>query len=179
MSASRFAESPIDAPNSTTTITAQDLRLSGQVALGEILRRAAGMAVMSTTPGHTDVNVRGFNQRQSNKTLVLINGRTIRLDFLATPFFQLVPFHINDIERIEIIRGPAAALYGADAFSGIINIILKNPADAESYVAAIAGSAGTMGLAASASGREGRLSYRFGASYERRDNFELFVNPNR
>ncbi|MCB9657609.1 MAG: TonB-dependent receptor [Sandaracinaceae bacterium] len=179
VSASRFAESPIDAPNSTTTITAQDLRLSGQVALGEILRRAAGMAVMSTTPGHTDVNVRGFNQRQSNKTLVLINGRTIRLDFLATPFFQLVPFHINDIERIEIIRGPAAALYGADAFSGIINIILKNPADAESYVAAIAGSAGTMGLAASASGREGRLSYRFGASYERRDNFELFVNPNR
>jgi iron complex outermembrane receptor protein len=179
VSASRFAESPIDAPNSTTTITAQDLRLSGQVQLGEILRRVAGMAVMSTTPGHTDVNVRGFNQRQSNKTLILINGRTIRLDFLATPFLQLVPFHINDIERVEVIRGPAAALYGADAFSGIINIILKNPADADSYVAAIVGSAGTLGLAASAAGRQDRVSYRFGASYEARDNFELFVDPNR
>ena len=48
---------------------------------------------------------------------------------------------LSAIERIEVIRGPAAALYGADAFSGIINIILKNPADADSYVAAIAGSA--------------------------------------
>ncbi|MBK8410981.1 MAG: TonB-dependent receptor [Sandaracinaceae bacterium] len=179
ISASRFAESPIDAPNSTTTITAQDLRLSGQISLGEILRRAAGVSVMSTTPAHTDVNVRGFNQRQSNKTLVLINGRTIRLDFLATPFLQLVPFNIRDIERIEVIRGPAAALYGADAFSGIINIILKNPADAESYVAALAGSAGTFGMAASVAGREGRVGYRFGASYEHRDNFQLFVDPNR
>ncbi len=179
ISASRFAESPIDAPNSTTTITAQDLRLSGQVSLGEILRRAAGVSVMSTTPAHTDVNVRGFNQRQSNKTLVLINGRTIRLDFLATPFLQLVPFNIRDIERIEVIRGPAAALYGADAFSGIINIILKDPAVADSYVAALAGNAGSFGMAGSVAGRQGRVSYRFGASYEHRDNFQLFVDPNR
>ncbi len=179
ISASRFAESPIDAPNSTTTITAQDIRLSGQISLGEILRRAAGVSVMSSTPFHTDVNVRGFNQRQSNKTLVLINGRTIRLDFLATPFLGLVPFNLQDIERIEVIRGPAAALYGADAFSGIINIILKNPADADNYVTAMAGSAGTLGMGASVAGRDGRVSYRFGGAYEQRDNFELFVSPNR
>lgn len=174
ISASRFAESPIDAPNSTTTITAQDIRLSGQTLLGEILRRAAGMSVSSNTPSHTDVNIRGFNARLSNKTLVLINGRTARLDFLGSTFINFLPVNLRDIERIEIIRGPAAAVYGADAFSGIINIILREPADSESYVAMFGGNAGQIGAAASVAGTEGRVAYRIGGGYQRANNYEVF-----
>jgi iron complex outermembrane receptor protein len=165
VSASRFAESPLDAPNSTTIITAQDIRLSGITDFPQLLRRAAGVDVITHTPGHTDVAIRGLATRQANKVLVLVNGRTLRIDFLGSPFLEVLPFSVYDIERIEVIRGPAAAVYGADAFSGIINIILRDAGDGRSRVRVAAGNGGILEVDASVTGRVDRLSYRLGAGY--------------
>jgi len=139
VSASRMAESPLDAPNSTTIVTRQDIHLSGLVSIPELLRRAAGVEVMTLGPGETDVSIRGLNQRESNKVLALIDGRSIRQDFLGSPYWAAALIDVDDIERIEIIRGPASAVYGADAFSGIVNIITRHPGLSDSHVTVGAG----------------------------------------
>ena len=131
VSASRLAQSPLDAPNSTVVVTEQDIRLTGITNLGELLRRVAGVELMTLTPGDSQLSIRGLNQRLSNKVLVLIDGRSVFLDFLAATLWTVIPIALEDIERIEVIRGPASALYGADAFSGVINILLKKPGDRE------------------------------------------------
>lgn len=179
VSASRFAESPLDAPNSTHIITRQDIRLTGITNISELLRRIAGVEVMTHSPGQSDVSIRGLNRRQSNKVLFLVDGRTVRLDFLASPWVQMLPFGVEDIERIEVIRGPAAALYGADAFSGIVNIILRNPGQGSSYVRASGGSSNTGRAVASVSGRTDRFSFRLSGGYERTDHYARIVDPAR
>ncbi len=179
VSASRIAESPLDAPNSTTIITAQDIRLSGITDVAQLFRRVAGVDVITHTPGHTDLAIRGLATRQANKVLVLLNGRTLRIDFLGSPFLSILPVHVQDIDRIEVIRGPAAAVYGADAFSGIVNIITREPGDGTSRVVFAGGNGGTIEVDGSVTGRIDRLSYRFGAGYRQADNYSLFVDPDR
>src|SRR6185295_3033741 len=127
VSASRFAQSPVDAPNATAIITAQDIRMTGLTNVTDLLRRVAGVEVNQVAPTHAEVSIRGLNRRTSNKLLLLIDGRSHRLDFLGTNWFNQLPVAVEDIERIEIIRGPASALYGADAFVGIINVVTRPP----------------------------------------------------
>lgn len=179
VSASRIAESPLDAPNSTTVVTAQDIRLSGITDLPQLLRRVAGVHVYQHTPSHTDIAIRGLATREANKVLVLLDGRTLRLDFLGSPFYMLLPIHVQDIERIEVIRGPAAAVYGADAFSGIINIITRQPGDGSSRIYGGVGNGGTYEVDGSFTDRRDRIAYRFGGGYRRADNFELLFDPSR
>src|SRR5205085_2136617 len=80
VTASKAAQSPLDAPNSTSIITAQDIRLSGIHTLPELLRRLAGVDIMEVTGAHAEVSIRGFNQRLSNKVLVLVDGRSVYVD---------------------------------------------------------------------------------------------------
>ena len=76
----RAAQSPLDAPNSTSIITEQDIRLSGITKIPELLRRLAGVDIMEVTGAQTEVSLRGFNQRLSNKVLVLVDGRSVYID---------------------------------------------------------------------------------------------------
>ncbi|NOY93685.1 MAG: TonB-dependent receptor [Deltaproteobacteria bacterium] len=179
VSASRMAESPLDAPNSTTIVTSQDIHLSGLVSIPELLRRAAGVDVMTMGPGETDVSIRGLNQRESNKVLVLIDGRSVRQDFLGAPYWAAALISVEDIERIEIIRGPASAVYGADAFSGIINIITRHPGEEDSYVTVGAGNDNVVHAAGGVSGHEGGFGYRLSAGYDQADRYALESSPDR
>lgn len=180
VSASLYSRSPLNAPNSTTIVTAQDIRLSGVTSLAELLRRAAGVEVMTLTPGDAAVSIRGLNQRMSNKVLVLVNGRSIYLDFLGATLWQLMPVAINDIERIEIIRGPASALYGADAVTGVVNVILKAPGHAGSQVSMGVGTGGALQGTASFSGRrKDGLGYHLAGGYEQTNHYSLVVDPAR
>ncbi|MFT3927991.1 MAG: TonB-dependent receptor [Myxococcales bacterium] len=179
VSASRFAQSPLDAPNATSIITAQDIRMTGLTNLGDLLRRVAGVEVASVTPNHTEVSIRGLNRRQSNKVLLLIDGRPQRLDFLGASWYDMLPVSLEDVERVEIIRGPASAVYGADAFSGVINIITKAPGEGDNFVAAQGGNHGQGRAVASFRGKNGNLSYHFGAGYKQAYNSVLDVGKNR
>jgi outer membrane receptor for ferrienterochelin and colicin len=179
VSASRFAQSPLDAPNATAIITAQDIRMTGLTNITDLLRRAAGVEVNQVTPSHAEVSIRGLNRRTSNKVLLLLDGHSQRLDFLGTAWYNQLPINVEDIERIEIIRGPASALYGADAFSGIINIITRKPGDGSSFVAGGAGSNAQARGVASFTGRTGKLAYHYGFGYRQLDNAVVPVGPNR
>ena len=132
VTASRRAQSPLDAPSSTTIITRQDIRLSGITRIPELLRRVAGMDVMQITGGDANVSMRGLNSRLANKLLVLVDGRAVKNDLLGSTFWEVLPIDIDQIERIEVVRGPGSSLYGADAFSGVVNIITVAPGEGSS-----------------------------------------------
>ncbi|GAB4215761.1 MAG: hypothetical protein OHK0013_41610 [Sandaracinaceae bacterium] len=179
VSSARAAQSPLDAPNSTTIVTSQDLRLSGIQEPGLALRRVAGVSLLQTDPGNVQVNVRGLNQRLSNRTVVLIDGRSVYLDFLGTTLWNLLPLNTEDIERIEVIRGPASALYGADAFSGIVNIITRNPGDAPNYLSAGLGNEGQFRLVGGASARVDRFRFRLAGGYQRANQYAIEIGRDR
>ncbi len=178
VSATRYAQTPIDAPSSLTIVTAQDVRLSGLTSIPELLRRAPGVEVMTLAPTDTEISIRGLNQRLSNKVLVLVNGRSVYLDFLGATLWYGLPVAVEDIERIEIVRGPASALYGADAFSGVVNIITREPTD-HATIAFGGGNGHTARATASVGARNGDVSYRVSGGYDTTDPFALGVAPDR
>jgi outer membrane receptor for ferrienterochelin and colicin len=166
VTASKSAQSPLDAPNSTSIITEQDIRLSGITKIPELLRRLAGVDIMETTGAQTEVSLRGFNQRLSNKVLVLVNGRSVYIDLLGATFWATLSIGVEDIERIEVVRGPGSALYGADAFNGVINIITKTPGEGGSGVNVGYGDHNLTHGTVYAAGRDKEVAFRLSAGYD-------------
>jgi iron complex outermembrane receptor protein len=134
---------------------------------------------METTGSQTEVTMRGFNQVLSNKNLVLVNGRSVAFDLLGTTFWGTLPIGVEDIDRIEVVRGPGSALYGADAFNGVINIITKAPGDGKSGFSAAYGDHGTAHGSIWATGRDKELAYRMSAGYDYLPRWSNEANPNR
>lgn len=171
VTASRRAQSTLEAPNATTIITAEEIRMSGVRSIPELLRRVPGAEVMAMGFSSANVSFRGFNQRLANKVLVLLDGRTEYQDFLGLTLWPAIPVGIEEIERIEVIRGPGSALYGANAMLGVINIITRAPGTGPR--------AGVSGLVSTGNHAEGsllasggdKLRYRFSAGYGQSDKF--------
>jgi iron complex outermembrane receptor protein len=167
VTASRGAQSPLDSPNSTSIITKQDIRLSGITRIPELLRRVAGMDVMQVTGGDTNVSMRGFNSRLSNKLLVLVNGRSVYNDILNSTFWESLTIDVDQIERIEVVRGAGSALYGANAFAGVVNIITIAPGEGRPGFRVGMGDHGQGYGSGWATGRDGDFSYRASLGYTR------------
>jgi iron complex outermembrane receptor protein len=171
------AQSPLDSPNASAVITAQDIRLSGATSIAELLRRAVGMDVAVLDSGDIQVGIRGFNRRLNNRVLVLVDGRSISLDFIGLTLWPVLPLHVEAIERIEVIRGPGSALYGADAYSGVINIITRTPGEGRSQTAVGAGNGNRLRAMTLVTGRSGSVSYRAAAGYDQEQTFGRLVGP--
>jgi iron complex outermembrane receptor protein len=180
-SATKAALSPLDAPNSVSIITEQDIRLSGLVQIPDLLRRLAGVDVMESTNSQSEVSLRGFNQALSNKIIVLVDGRSTYVDLIGSTFWAAMPIGVEDIERIEVVRGPGAALYGANAFNGVINIITKAPGD-ENAKTGFNVAYGDHNFAHGsfyATGREKEWKYRLSAGYDYFPRWNNEIDPNR
>ena len=128
-SVAKKPQKPEETPAALTVITAEDIRRSGAVSLPEILRLAPGVEVAEIDGSVSSVSIRGFGWRFSNKLLVLIDGRAIYQPSISGIFWdqQMVP--AEQIQRIEIVRGPGATMWGANAMNGVINIVTKHAAD--------------------------------------------------
>ena len=181
ISASRAVENPVHAPSSLSIVTAQDIRMSGLPTIPEILRQVAGVHVFCHQAQSCGggLSIRGLNARLNPRILVLIDGRSVYQDFLGSTFWNTLPINLEDIDRIEVVRGPASALYGADAFSGIVNIITRDPGESQSLVQARVGTHGTVDAHGTAAGRIDRFSYRFSAGHQRANPYEATVAPDR
>lgn len=166
VTASKGTQSPLDAANSTSIITEQDIRLSGITKIPELLRRLAGLDIMEVTGAQTEVSIRGFNQRLANKVLVLVDGRSVYVDLLGATLWQSLSIGVEDIQRIEVVRGPGSALYGADAFNGVINIITKKPGEGRNGIAGMYGTQSVAHGSLWASGRDGDFAWRLAAGYD-------------
>jgi iron complex outermembrane receptor protein len=179
VTASKASQSPLDAPSSTSVITEQDIRLSGITKVPELLRRLAGVDIMETTGAQTEVSLRGFNQRLSNKILVLVNGRSVFVDLLGATFWQGLSIGVEDIERIEVVRGAGSALYGADAFNGVVNVITKKPGEGRGGFSAGYGTQSVTHGSVWAAGRDAELAWRASAGYDYLPRFSREVPPGR
>ena len=171
VAASRRAQATLDAPNAITVITGDEIRASGLTTLPEILRRVPGAEVMSMGLSSANVSFRGFNQRIANKVLVLVDGRPEYQDFLGVTLWPVLPVGLEEIERVEVIRGPGSALYGANAMLGVVNIITRSPGTGPAAeFTALAGNANLAGGSFVASGGE-KLRFRASVGYQQGDKY--------
>lgn len=136
-SVSRNAEPLSGAAASIFVITSEDIRRSGATSLPEILRLAPNLEVARIDTGAYAITARGFNTVISNKLLVLIDGRTVYSELFGGVFWEAQDVILGDIERIEVISGPAAATWGVNAVNGVINVITRKAADSQGTLATV------------------------------------------
>jgi iron complex outermembrane recepter protein len=155
-------EQPIsEAPSNVYVITDEDIRHSGATDLPTVLRRIPGIEVIQMSGAQFDVSVRGDNQPGANKLLVLLDGRSIYIDIQGAVLWKAIPVTLPEIKRIEVLKGPASAVYGFNAFDGIINIITKPPEEMEGTTLQFGGGEfGTLSSAAVYARTHGPLGYR-------------------
>lgn len=122
-------------------ITQDDIRRSGVTSLPEALRLAPGLEVGRVDAHSWGITSRGFNDVFANKLLVMIDGRSIYTPLFSGVFWDMQDTLLEDLERIEIIRGPGAALWGANAVNGVINIITKRASETQGVL--LTGGAGS------------------------------------
>ncbi len=127
------------APATVTVISAEEIRASGAMNIPELLRLVPGLDVTTVSSSHFEVNARGLNQILSNKLLVLIDGRSAYFDFFGGVIWPALQIVLDQIDRIEVVRSPSSALYGANAFSGVINIITKSPRQIDGTIVSVRG----------------------------------------
>lgn len=116
-------------PAAVSVITQEDIRRSGATMIPELLRSVPGMNVARIDNNKWAISARGFNQRFFGKMLVRIDGRTLYNPFTSGVYWDAVDYPLEDIDRIEVIRGPRAGVWGANAVNGIVNIITKQAKD--------------------------------------------------
>src|SRR5213594_3807454 len=129
MSVSRRAERLSQAPSAIQVITQEDIRRSGASSLPEALRLASNLQVAQVDSRQWAISARGFTSTTANKLLVLIDGRTIYTPLFSGVFWDVQEVPLEDIDRIEVISGPGATLWGANAVNGVINVITKDAKD--------------------------------------------------
>lgn len=134
-SVSKKSEYENEAAAAVFVITQGDIKRSGATTIPEVLRMAPGISVAQSGSNNWTVTSRGFNSQFANKLLVLMDGRVIYSPLFSGVIWDSQDVVMEDIERIEIIRGPGATLWGANAVNGVINIITKNSIDTQGGLA--------------------------------------------
>jgi iron complex outermembrane recepter protein len=125
-SVSKGAEDFSKAPSAIFVLTQEDIRRSGVNTIPEALRMVPGVHVAQIDSSTWSISARGFNSRFANKLLVMIDGRSVYTHVFSGTFWDEQDLALEDIERIEVIRGPGGTLWGSNAVNGVINIITKN-----------------------------------------------------
>jgi outer membrane receptor for ferrienterochelin and colicin len=165
--ASRYEQPISQAPSNVYVITDEDIRHSGATDLPTVLRRVPGIEVMQTTGAEFNVSARGDNQILANKMLVLVDGRSIFVDAQAIVYWKSIPVTLPEIKRIEVLKGPAAAVYGFNAFDGVINIITKSPQEMKGTTLQFGGGEfGAISSAAIHADTIGKFGYRLSVGHD-------------
>lgn len=124
-SVSRKAQRLSDTAAAVTVLSREDIRRSGARSIPEALRSVPGVEVAQIGAGRWAVSIRGFNSRFANKLLVQVDGRSVYTPAFSGVLWETIAPIMEDIERIEVVRGPGAALWGANAVNGVINIVTR------------------------------------------------------
>jgi iron complex outermembrane receptor protein len=127
VSASRSEQTLVNAPAAVTLIGAQKIATSPGSNMADLLRSVPGINVTQTSSRDVNVTTRGATSTLATSQLALVDGRSIYLDFFGMVMWDLVPTNLHEIKRIEVVRGPASAVWGANAMTGVVNVISKTP----------------------------------------------------
>ncbi|MFK5986989.1 MAG: TonB-dependent receptor [Pseudomonadota bacterium] len=128
------------APSVATVITSEDIKAMGALTLDEVLEAVPGLHVSPSTLIASNVfSIRGIHTTQTPQVLILLNGYRISSDVFSSIFPSSGIINVQNISRVEVVRGPGSAVYGADAFSGVINIVTKSSRDINGFQAGVRG----------------------------------------
>ncbi|PKD40416.1 TonB-dependent receptor [Methylomonas sp. Kb3] len=147
-SVSKKAQALNDSAAAIFVITNDDIKRTGATSIPEALRMAPGLDVARIDSNKWAVSSRGFNARFSNKLLVLIDGRNTYSRMFSGTYWENQDVMMEDVERIEVIRGPGATLWGANAVNGVINIITKHSSKTQGGLVAAGGGTEEQGFGA-------------------------------
>ena len=161
---SKEPEEVWNTPAAVFVITQEDIRRSGATSIPEVLRLAPGVEVARVDSDHWSVGIRGFGAVLASKLLVLIDGRSVYTPLFAGVYWQAQATPLEDIERIEVIRGPGGTIWGANAVDGIINIITKSAKDTHGALASLGG--GNVD--------QGTSGFRYGDANSRGFNYRVY-----
>lgn len=168
VSASRIPATRKRSPATVYVITAQDIKDSGAQNIWDALRGLPGVDVVQPKAGQGEVSIRGLGQPGNTRTLVLLDGRKALNSFSDYITWADLPVTLQEIDRIEVVEGPASAVYGANAVSGAINIITKTPDKFQGGQLSYARGGRQGQLAGFDYGfRSGKWAYRLGGGWER------------
>src|SRR6266404_1264008 len=134
-------------PAAIYVITQEDIRRSGATSIPEALRLAPGVEVARVDSNTWSLGMRGFESTLSRSVLVLIDGRSVYTPLFAGVYWQVQDTLLEDIERIEVIRGPGGTIWGANAVNGVINIITKSTKDTHGMLVSMSGGNVDQGIA--------------------------------
>lgn len=140
-SVSRRPERLAQTASAIQVITQEEIRQSGASSLPEVLRLAANLQVAQVDARQWAISARGFNSTTANKLLVLIDGRTVYTPLFSGVFWDVQDVVLSDVDRIEVISGPGATLWGSNAVNGVINVITKDARDTPGFT--LSGGVGT------------------------------------
>src|SRR5581483_11550586 len=141
-------------PAAIYVITGDDIRRSGATTIPDALRLAPGVEVAQIDANKWSIGIRGFGTRLSRSVLVLIDGRTVYTPLFAGTYWEVQDVLLEDIDRIEVIRGPGGTIWGPNAVNGVINIITKSTKDTQ----------GTYASAGGGNVEQGFAGFRYGGS---------------
>ncbi|HEX7423982.1 MAG TPA: TonB-dependent receptor [Terriglobales bacterium] len=151
-------------PAAIYVLTRDDIRRSGATSIPEVLRLVPGVEVARVDSDHWSVGIRGFGAVLASKLLVLIDGRSVYTPLFAGVYWQVQATPLEDIERIEVIRGPGGTIWGANAVNGVINIITRSAKDTH----------GTMVSLGGGNADEGTGVVRYGSGNDRGFNYRVY-----
>ena len=127
VSATRVEQQLVDAPAAVSIITSETIQSAPATNIGDLLRVVPGVNVTQVSARDVNVTSRGATGTLATSQLALVDGRSIYLDFFGMVMWDLVPTNPDDIKQIEVIRGPASAVWGANALTGVVNVITRSP----------------------------------------------------
>lgn len=169
-SASRRLEPLAKTSAAIYVITQDDIRRMGATSIPEALRVVPGLHVAKIDANKWSISSRGFSGQFSNKLLVLLDGRSVYTPLYSGVYWDAHDVVMEDIDRIEVIRGPGASLWGANAVNGVINVITKKAQETEGLLVSAGGGSDDGYGAVRYGGRSGEnLSYRLFARYSNRN----------
>ena len=173
LSVTRLAQPRNEAPAAVTVIDRAMIEASGALEIPDLLRLVPGFQVAHASGHYISATYQGLSDAQSRRMQVLVDGRSIYTSALGGVDWTDLPLAIEDIERIEVIRGPNAAAYGSNAFLGAINIVTRHAAeDRGTFTKAATGSNGIRKALLRHGGIGGDLDYRFTVGYRQDDGFD-------
>ncbi len=173
VTASRREQRINTVPYAMSVITHEEISAAGARTVTDALRLVPGVNVADLSYASSAVNVRGPAALLSRELLVLVDGRQIFDSLFGGTPWPIWPFQLEDIERIEVIRGPAPVTWGANAVNGVINIITKDPKDQLGLT--VEGNGGSRGSNKEHAGyafEDGKLRMRISGEYEGSDGFD-------
>ncbi len=136
-SVSRRPEELRNAPSAIYVITGDDIRRSGATSIPDALRMVPGLQVRRAGSANWSISARGFDRLYANKLLVLVDGRTVYSPTFNGVYWDSLDTVLEDIERIEVIRGPGSVMWGANAVNGVINIITRPAAETQGTLVSV------------------------------------------